>query len=505
MQDRTGMGKSGESYLIGNDYLMRSDSFLDPTNHSVSASFKNPEKGSIKTETVKKALNGEEGTEIVIDYNGNEVYSSYGAINIDGIHYAIMSEIDVKEINEPIVSILIIAITIAIIIAVIILIVSILLSMSIANPIKKITAMVKNIAEGKVDSDKIVSKSKDEIGILSKSINVMLDFLVERNEVMDKIAKGDLTVKVRLASDEDEVGKSLANMVESLGEIVKQIDSSVDQITQGSNQISESTQSLSTGSSEQASSLEEITSTITEIATQAQQNVDNALKADEIAKQTKEFAEKGNEQMKELVEAMEKINKSSNDIKNIIRVIDDLAFQTNLLALNADIEAARVGKYGRGFAVVATSVRTLAGKSATAVKETSLMVEEAIKNIEKGNHFVGLTAKQLEDITTKSSELRNIVREVSQASQEQAAGIEETNTGLSQIEDVVQSNSANAEENAAATEELSSQAKRLKEMIAYFNIGNCKNLIVESEHSITKQIAPKKEVKKTKEFANIKS
>jgi len=167
---------------------------------------------------------------------------------------------------------------------------------------------------------------------------------------------------------------------------------------------------------------------------------------------------------------MENINKSANEIKNVVRIIDDIAFQTNLLALNADIEAARVGKYGRGFAVVASSVRSLASKSQKSVKETTEMVNLAIKNIEKGTQLVELTSKQLEEIRKGSNDVASISNSVSESSQEQTKGIEQISTALSQVEDVVQSNSANAEENAAASEELSSQAQRLRELISYFKV-----------------------------------
>jgi methyl-accepting chemotaxis protein len=470
MQNRTGMGRTGETYLIGADYLPRSDLLFDDTDNTVIDAFKTPEDYRIKTPTSEKAIQGKSGVEIINDYAGKPVYSAYAPIEDANLNWAVLAEIDVAEMNNPIVVMVITVAIVAVVIAVIIFIISFVLSKSISDPLKRATELIKDMSEGKLKDEKLKVKSKDEVGTLAQSLNVMLDFLVERNRLMGNIAEGDLTVKVKLASDEDEVGISLRDMVGSLNEIVAQINYAVEQIKIGSDQISESTQSLSTGSSEQASSIEEITATAQAIASQAQRNVDNAQKTDDIATSTKDNAEQGNSQMRELVVAMDKINKSSNDIKNIIKLIDDIAFQTNLLALNADIEAARVGKYGKGFAVVANSVRNLASKSGKAVKETAEMIDDALKNIAKGNELVDVTAGQLQEITKISTELKNIVREVSQASQEQAAGIEEMNTGLNQIEEVVQSNSANAEENAAASEELSAQAKRLKEMVSRFNV-----------------------------------
>ena len=127
---------------------------------------------------------------------------------------------------------------------------------------------------------------------------------------------------------------------------------------------------------------------------------------------------------------MANITKSAEMIKKIVKVIDDIAFQTNLLALNANVEAARAGKYGKGFAVVAEEVRNLAGRSAESVKETTAMVEEAVKNILNGNNLVDVTAKQLDEIANSANKVADLVEEIATASKEQTQGLEQINQGL---------------------------------------------------------------------------
>ncbi len=102
MQERSGLGKTGETYLVGADKLMRSDSFLDPEHHSVIASFTDPSKGKVDTEASREALAGKTGEDVVIDYNGNPVLSSYGTVKIKGLNWAILSEIDVAEAFSPV-------------------------------------------------------------------------------------------------------------------------------------------------------------------------------------------------------------------------------------------------------------------------------------------------------------------------------------------------------------------------------------------------------------------
>ncbi|MCP4679392.1 MAG: methyl-accepting chemotaxis protein, partial [Deltaproteobacteria bacterium] len=102
MQERTGLGKTGEVYLVGADKLMRSDSFLDPTNHSVKASFANPGKGAVDTEASRNALSGKAGQDVIMDYNGNPVLSAYAPLDFKGVEWAIIAEIDVAEAFSPV-------------------------------------------------------------------------------------------------------------------------------------------------------------------------------------------------------------------------------------------------------------------------------------------------------------------------------------------------------------------------------------------------------------------
>lgn len=97
MTERSGMGETGETYLIGSDKLMRSDSYLDPDNHSVAASFRHPEKGKVDTEASRAAIDGKIEEKIIIDYNGNPVFSAYTPLSFEGMEWALLAEIDKAE------------------------------------------------------------------------------------------------------------------------------------------------------------------------------------------------------------------------------------------------------------------------------------------------------------------------------------------------------------------------------------------------------------------------
>ena len=349
------------------------------------------------------------------------------------------------------------------------LILGVLLTRAITKPIAKGVAFAQDIARGRLDIELDVEQ-KDEVGVLAGALREMLESLQYKAGLAERIAKGDLTVDVELASEDDGLGKSLTTMVDSLNDILGQVRVAVEQVAAGAGQVSSASQDLSQGATESASSLEEITSSINEINSQSKQNTDNAAEASQLSKQAASDAEGGQGQMTELRGAMEQISGASDEIKKIVKVIDDIAFQINLLALNANVEAARAGKYGKGFAVVAEEVRNLAVRAADAVKETTGMVERSVNSIETGNQLTEQTAEQLESIVGGAQRVAQFLEEIAAASKEQSLGIEQITEGLGQVDQVTQSNTASAEESASASEELSSQADQLRASIATFKL-----------------------------------
>jgi len=167
---------------------------------------------------------------------------------------------------------------------------------------------------------------------------------------------------------------------------------------------------------------------------------------------------------------MRDISQSSQLIAKVNKVIDDIAFQTNLLALNAAVEAARAGTHGKGFAVVAGEVRSLAGRSADAAKETAQIIDESLKKVEKGLTVAEKTHDDFSHIVNGIVQVSELAGDIAKASNDQAEGISQITQGLSQIDQVTQQNTAHAEETAAASEELSGQANQLQLLIGQFQL-----------------------------------
>ncbi len=339
----------------------------------------------------------------------------------------------------------------------------------ITKPLSQAVSVTEAIALGDL-GQRLTIEREDEMGILSNSLNAMCDSLSDKVELAKTIASGDLTPEVHLASQHDEFGKALQEMVAGLGSLISEVNGASSQIVSGSMQVSDVSQALSQGATEQAASLQEITSSMTQIASQTRQNADNATVANQLSGAAIKSADEGNTNMQAMVGAMKEINEAGQDISKIIKVIDEIAFQTNLLALNAAVEAARAGQHGKGFAVVAEEVRTLAARSAKAASETAELIEGSVSKADNGSKIAERTSNSLQEIMQGISKMDDLIGEITTAANEQAEGISQVNEGLNQIDQVTQQNTASAEEGAAAAEELSSQAEHMRGMLARFKV-----------------------------------
>ncbi|HIJ77994.1 MAG: methyl-accepting chemotaxis protein [Desulfobulbaceae bacterium] len=470
MQQRDGMGQSGESYLVGPDKLMRSDSFLDPTNHSVKASFANPSVGSVDTEAAREALSGRAGARIIQDYNDNPVLSVFAPLDLGGLTWAVIAEIDESEAFAAVHTLKWIMGVIFVIGLGAIIGVAMIITRSITQPVNKTVHMLQEMEKGHLDSRLNMDRG-DEIGIMAKTMDSFADNLQnEMVHALQKLAAGDLTFEANPRDEDDAIRNSLKKTGDDLNKIISDILVATEQIASGSGQVSDASQALSQGATEQAASLEEITSSMTQMASQTTTNAENATQANQLATQTRDAAEKGNGQMQQMVSAMGEINEAGQNISKIIKVIDEIAFQTNLLALNAAVEAARAGRHGKGFAVVAEEVRNLAARSAKAAKETAELIEGSVAKTENGTKIAEATSEALSEIVASVTKVTDLVGEIAAASNEQAQGISQTNQALGQIDQVTQQNTASAEESAAAAEELSSQAVHMKDMMSNFKV-----------------------------------
>ena len=288
------------------------------------------------------------------------------------------------------------------------------------------------------------------------------------------LADGDLShsIDAPFAEEYEQLRADFNGTIISLREAVMTLTENASSIRSGASEISQAADDLSRRTEGQAATLEETAAALDELTASVKSAADGAQSADTAMQDARTEAEASGEVVRQAVSAMEQIQKSSDQISQIIGVIDDIAFQTNLLALNAGVEAARAGEAGRGFAVVASEVRALAQRSSEAAKEIKTLISTSSEQVDRGVGLVGKAGDALSKIVSSVTEISALVTNIAASSKEQAIGISEINNGVNQLDQVTQQNAAMVEESTAASHALRSEANALGEIVARFRLGD---------------------------------
>jgi methyl-accepting chemotaxis protein len=347
-------------------------------------------------------------------------------------------------------------------------------SRRLSKPIVSATTRIRELAQGNLSAPVDVWYSKDELGVLTSSLEETIVCLRQYINLitvaLNQISDGNLCHRMEgtFKGDFQQIKTTFNDILNSLSDTFASINTAAEQVNTGAVQVSNSAQSVSQGSTQQASAIEELSVTLKDVAKQVEQNANDAKNANTIVTRNADAIGTCNDDMTNMLGAINEIRISSEEISKIIKVIDEIAFQTNILALNAAVEAAREGS--KGFGVVADEVRRLASRSAEAAKQTASLIENSSAAVSKGSQIAEKTAESLGSIVEGSEEIQALVKNISEASETQTEAIAQINTGLVQISTVVSANTSASVGTASASEELSSQSLILKNMIARFKL-----------------------------------
>ncbi|WP_438462344.1 methyl-accepting chemotaxis protein [Marinomonas sp. PE14-40] len=390
MNVREGMGVTGESYLVGQDLKMRSDSFLDAEGHSVKASFAGTvENNGVDTSATKKALAGNKGADLIIDYNGNPVLSSYDIIQFDNFNWAVLSEIDEAEAFASIKENIYLVAAIMLVSLFFVAFIGYIVARRLSTPISQVSDIASLIAKGNLTS-KVEVNSHDEVGDLQTAMQQMLT--------------------------------NLRQMVGNISHVASKQSSTSEELAAVTTQTSSTMAEQQAFSTELTNAMQDMSVTLNQVTTNTQ---DTSRAVSDISKMVHEGNDKlgstyqlilsMSEQIAQSEQRVQRVRTDFNQVTGMLDEIKGIAEQTNLLALNAAIEAARAGEQGRGFAVVADEVRQLAQRTQVSTQQIDNMITQIIEGADASVNVMAQSVQQAGEVKDHAKEVTEINDQISQS------------------------------------------------------------------------------------------
>jgi len=306
----------------------------------------------------------------------------------------------------------------------------------------------------------------------SKNFNNFVKPLNYLGEYINSLFNNDFTYRVDLSltSEHRELFDRLNKTTDKLEGILKGIKNSTSTVVKKIDDITAGNKKIITLTDEQISALQKTFSAIEELTATVNANEENTRKTELNSKATVEAVFNGDSAVTETLSAMDDVIKSGAKIKDIIGVVNEIAFQTNLLALNAAVESARAGEHGRGFAVVANEVRNLAQRSSVSAKEVQILINESVANILKSNEFILKTAGCLNTITDYTQNISKQIAGISATSREQSSGITEISSSIGKIQDSTARNRELINNSMGTDEQIKEMALQLFNLVSKFKL-----------------------------------
>ncbi len=450
MADTAGLGETGESYFIGHDQKMRSQSRFEEDNTILAV--------TVDSAAVQAGIKGESGHLEQDNRRGEHAIAAYSPVDIEGLDWIVVAETTTNEVLAPARALRTQIIVLAVILAAVSGLISIFFARSLVKPILGILGVTETLASGDLTA-RLDESRKDELGRLSVAVNTMTTKLS--------------TLISGIQQSTQQVSSASAEIAASSEELATGADQQTAQISQ-----------VSAAIEEMSTSIIEVARKSSEAATQAEQAGNDAGDGGEIVQNTVTEIDAIAQQVADTAQAVASLGEKSQEIGQIIDVINDIADQTNLLALNAAIEAARAGEHGRGFAVVADEVRKLAERTTKATEEVGTSIGEiqdetkkavermdgARDQVTKGVELANEAGSSLERIVNGSTKVAGEINDIAAAAEEQSATAEEISQTIESVASVVRQSSEGASQAATAAAQMSGNAEELQGMIAQFKV-----------------------------------
>jgi methyl-accepting chemotaxis protein len=450
MQRAEGMGGSGETYIVGSDHLMRSDSrFLKDGETSIL-------KQEVRTPTVEAGLAGKLGVEEIEDYRGLPVLSAHKPVEFHGVKWVVIGDIESDEVFAVATE----TRNIIAIVGVVALAASVLIGFfgvrSITRPLARLTDTMRTMADGNYDIEVPATQRADELGEMAKAADFFRGKLIEGRELAARqqaeqqrqIERGK-----KMEAAVAEFDKMITEVVGSVSSAATELQSTAESLSASAEETARQCNAVAAASGQTAQNVQMVAAATEELSSSIHEIGNQVAESTRVVGAAVMQAEDTNAKVKGLSEGAQKIG-------DVVTLINQIASQTNLLALNATIEAARAGEAGKGFAVVASEVKNLANQTAKATEE----IGSQIKAIQESTHS---SAEAIQAITTTIARVNEISTAIASAVEEQGAAtheisrnVQEASTGTSEVSaNIVGVTQASQQTSAGSTQVLSAAAE----------------------------------------------
>ena len=467
MTNAIGLGETGETYIVGSDFLMRSESRFrkqgEPSEILVRKS---------DTPSTRAALAGETDVAVSTDYRGHPVVASYTPVRFHEAQWALLSEIDLAEIQAPINAM---ALRFTLIGSVVVLVMGIggfLFARTISRPITRMNVAMREIAGGDLSIEVPDTHRKDEIGEMAVAVQVFKDNALEvkrlEAEQAETQARIDAEARAARAKLADDFQSAIGGIVETVASAATEMLAAANSLSEGAADTSQRSQVVASAAEEASSNVQAVSSAAEELSSSISEIGRQMEESQSISQTAVESIDTTNAKVGELSTAADRIGE-------VIALIQAIAEQTNLLALNATIEAARAGDAGKGFAVVAAEVKSLANQTARATEEIGDQIKD-IQNSTRGTVSaiteIGRTVREMNKVSTAIS---GAVTQQDAATQEIASNISQVSSGMTEVSSTIvmvntaaQETGASSSQLLASASELSNQAEMLRREVDTF-------------------------------------
>jgi methyl-accepting chemotaxis protein len=456
MQVAAGMGESGETYIVGADGYMRSDSRFSEETTIL--------KTKVTGNTVDQALEGKDGVEIVEDYRGINVFSAYGPIDVKGTRWAILAEIDEAEVMKPINDMKILATLSALGGLIIIVFFAIYASRKISKPITEMSDAMNELSKDNFEIQIPGTQRGDEIGKMATSVQVFKENGLETK----RLQKQQILAEKQAVEDKKRTMDELANQFDiQVGSAIQKLSSAAEQLQGAAGDMEQTAIQTQTSSSSVVQAAEATSTNVNSVSAATEEMTTAAREISQQVANVATRASTASASAGTTSQKVDELNSMAENIGEVVISIKDIAEQTNLLALNATIEAARAGDAGKGFAVVADEVKKLANETAQKTEE----IEARITEIQGATQE---SVSAVQEIITNIAEIDNAATQTASAAEEQNSVLGEITRNISQVSEAskqVSNSIGNVQSGADQTSQASQMLKTSADDIANLSNG----------------------------------